>query len=517
MTKAKLHNNNMKVVRTSFLSFIRYPLCSLPSASSNVNYNHKAFSLWVPAGLQQRSCESNLKNREGMVCVPEYGSMIPRSYKTALRKAVRGEGMYLFDEEGKAYIDGCCGALLSSVGHGNKEIADAIYKQLTTLEFAHPSRWYNDATMEASKEVASITPDGLNYVWLVSGGSEAIESALKLARQYFVERDGEGSSKYVMIARWNSYHGSTIGTMGLAGSMARRRTFFPLYQDHPKIASHYCYRCPYGLSYPSCDLRCAHALEHEIRRIGQQYVAAFVAEPIVGSTVGALHPPKEYWPIVRDICSRYDVLLIADEIMTGIGRTGKNFCLNHWNVTPDMICSAKALSGGYSPVGALIAKDEIVESLKKGSGAFQHGHTYNANPVTAAAVTATLRLIKREKLVENAALQGERFCKKLETLYQIPIVGEVRGMGLMRGIEIVANQSTKEAFSASVNAAGVVTGECFKEGLVIYPGRGQIDGIEGDQFLVAPPLTVTESEIDEIFMRLERGLRSASDKLLSGK
>lgn len=451
-----------------------------------------------------------------MVCVPEYGAMIPRSYKTALKKAVRGEGIYLFDEDGKAYIDGCSGALLSSVGHGNKEIADAIYKQLASLEFAHPSRWYNEATMEAAKEVASFAPEGLNYVWLVSGGSEAIESALKLARQYFVERDGESSSKYVMIARWNSYHGSTIGTMGLAGSMARRRTFYPLYQDYPKISSHYCYRCPYGLSYPSCDIRCAHSLEHEIRRIGAQYVAAFVAEPIVGSTVGGLHPPKEYWPIIREICSKYDVLLIADEIMTGIGRTGANFCLNHWNVIPDMICSAKALSGGYSPVGALIAKDEIVEILKQGSGAFQHGHTYNANPATAAAVTATLRLIQRENLVENARIQGDRFSKKLESLYNIPIVGEVRGMGLMRGVEIVADQKTREAFPSSVNAAGVATGECLKQGLVVYPGRGQIDGVEGDQFLVAPPLIVTEDEIDEIVVRLEKGLRAASEKLLSG-
>jgi adenosylmethionine-8-amino-7-oxononanoate aminotransferase len=454
------------------------------------------------------------KYREGMICVPEYGAMIPRSYKTALKKAVRGEGIYIFDEDKKPYIDGCSGALLSSVGHGNKEIADAIYKQLTTLEFAHPSRWYNEATMEASKEVASMSPEELNYVWLVSGGSEAIESALKLARQYFVERDGVSSAKYVMIARWNSYHGSTIGTMGLAGSMARRRTFYPLYQDYPKIASHYCYRCPFGLSYPSCDIRCAYDLEHEIRKIGAQYIAAFVAEPIVGSTVGGLHPPKEYWPIVRDICSKYDVLLIADEIMTGIGRTGKNFCLNHWNVVPDMICSAKALSGGYSPVGALIVKDEIIETLKEGSGAFQHGHTYNANPVTAAAVTATLRLIKREGLVENAYIQGERLGKKLQSLYEIPIVGDVRGMGLMRGIEIVADPATRQAFPSPVNAAGVVTNECLKQGLVVYPGRGQIDGIEGDQFLVAPPLIVTEQDVDEIFTRLEKGLRAARDILL---
>lgn len=437
------------------------------------------------------------------------GHLIPRSFTAKVRKAVRGEGIYIYDEEGKAYMDGCSGALLSSIGHGVKEIADAIYQQLLTMEFAHPSRWSNDVTIEAAAEVASLAQKGLDYVWFVSGGSEAIESAMKMARQYFVERDGNGSGKHEIIARWNSYHGSTVGTMGLAGSMGRRRTFSPLFKENPKICAHYCYRCPLNLKYPSCDVACARSLEMEILRLGPETVAAFFAEPVVGSTVGALHPPKEYWPIVREICTKYDVLLVADEVMCGMGRTGKAFCTQHWNVTPDIICSAKAIAGGYAPVGAMIVKKEIAETIRDKSGAFQHGHTYNGNPVSAAAVTATIRYMKKHKVIENAATMGKLFDKKAPELAEIPIVGQVRGMGLMRGVEIVADQKTKEPFPASRKAAAVVTEECMKKGLVVYPGTGQISGVAGDQFLFGPPLVSTKEEMETMMERLAEGLKAS--------
>ena len=423
--------------------------------------------------------------------------------------------MYLYDEEGKAYFDGSCGALLSNIGHGVKEIADAMYEQLTTMEFAHPSRWNNKASIDAAEAIASLTQEGLDYVWLVSGGSEAIESAMKIARQYFVERDGLGSGKFEMIARWNSYHGSTAATMGLAGSMGRRRIFAPLFKENPKICAHYCYRCPLNLKYPECGVACAHKLEEEILRIGPDTVAAFFAEPVVGSTVGALHPPKEYWPIIREICSKYDVLLVADEIMTGMGRTGKPFCTQHWNVTPDIICSAKALSGGYTPVGAMIVSKKIAETIRDGSGAFQHGHTYNGNPVTAASIVATIGYMKKNNVFENAAKRGEQFDKKIPALMDIPIVGEVRGMGMMRGVEIVADKGAKEPFPASVKAAAFVTEECMKRGLVIYPGTGQIGGVAGDQFLFAPPLVSTEEEMAMMTDRLEEALKASAEALKS--
>ena len=436
--------------------------------------------------------------------------LIPRSYRSNTKMAVRGEGIYLYDEEGQEYIDGCCGALLSSIGHGNKEIADAMYHQLSTMEFAHPSRWSNRPAIEAAEELTSITSEGLDHVWFVSGGSEAIESAMKMARQYFVERDGEGSAKSLFIGRWNSFHGGTLGAMGLAGNMERRRTFSPIFKEGPKIEAHYCYRCPYALEYPSCKMKCATELEDTIQRLGPQYVAAFFAEPIVGSSVGALVPPDEYWQVIRDICDRYDVLLVADEIMTGMGRTGKAFCLQHWDVVPDIMCTAKAMAGGYAPVGAMIVKDSVIESIKKGSGAYHHGHTFNANPVSASAVAATIRYMKKHNLFENAAKQGEHLRKRLEALGDIDIIGDIRGKGLMWGIELVANKKTKEPFEASRKAAGVLTGECTKERLIVYPGTGQINGLAGDQVIVAPPLIVTEEQIDDIAERFGRALKATS-------
>lgn len=440
----------------------------------------------------------------------DFGNYIPRNYKGKLRRAVKAEGIYIYDEQGKSYIDGCCGALISSLGHGNKYIADAIYNQLQTIEFAHPSRWRNDAIEEAAKEVASITPGDLNNIWFVSGGSEAIESAMKLARQYYVERDGVDSSKYITIGRWNSYHGSTLGAMALAGSMARRKTFYPMYKEYPKINSHYCYRCPFGLEYPSCGLRCAHMLENTIRQIGSQYVSAFFAEPVVGSTVGALNPPDEYWPIIRDICTRYDVLLVADEVMTGFGRTGRYFCLDHWDVVPDIIASAKAMSGGYSPAGGIMASDRIMDVLKNGSGHFEHGHTYNGNPVTGAAVAAAIRYMKKNKIFENAAVQGKYLGERLRKMNRFFFVGDIRGLGLMRGIEIVMDKGSRKPFPPEVKAASIVTEELMKEGLVVYPGKGMVDGMEGDQFMLAPPLIVNNKDVDEILDRLERGLEKSS-------
>lgn len=445
--------------------------------------------------------------------VQDFGNLIPRNYKTDYKVAVRGEGIYIYDEDGTPYIDGCSGALISSVGHGNRAVVDAIVRQLETLEFAHPSRWKIPVVLEAAEEIASITPGDVKAVWLVSGGSEAVESAIKFSRQYFVERDGIQTSKSIIIGRWNSYHGSTLGTMAVAGNMPRRRIFLPLFQESPKIQPHYCYRCPYGQSYPTCGLRCAWELESTIKRIGPQYVAAFIAEPVVGATVGALQPPKEYWPIVRDICIRYDVLLIADEVMTGIGRTGKAFCVDHWDVVPDIICSAKALSGGYSPVGGMFVRTPLAEVIQKGSGAFSHGHSYNGNPVTAAAIVATIRFIKENNLFENAAIQGDYLGRKMESLMDNPIVGDVRGLGLMRGVEIVQNKKTREPFNASAQATQKLIQECMARRLVVYPGTGQVDGVSGDQFMIAPPLVIQKDEIDDLFSRLEEALKATAASL----
>ena len=248
------------------------------------------------------------------------------------------------------------------------------------------------------------------------------------------------------------------------GAIPRRRAFVPMFMEHPKIETHYCYRCPFSLAYPLCGCLCARKLEEAIKRIGPQYVAAFLAEPIVGSTVGALPPPDEYWPMVREICDRCDVLLIADEVMTGFGRTGKNFAVDHWGVIPDIIACAKGMAAGYVPTGGVIVKDAVVEVIKKGSGAFPMAHTYCGNPVSGAAVEAVIKYVKAHNLVENARLQGELLGSLLKELGEIPIVGEVRGKGLLWGVELVADKATKLPFPRKLKASGVVTRECMRRG-----------------------------------------------------
>lgn len=438
----------------------------------------------------------------------------PRSFKTNYIEVDHGEGIYIYDTSGKKYLDGCCGALISNLGHCLPEIAGAINEQYGKIEFAHPSRWHSSVVEQAAAAVAATAPGDLDQVWFVSGGSEAIESAVKLARQYYVERDGISTSKHLTIGRWNSYHGSTLGTMAIAGSMARRRIFSPLFRESPKVAASYCYRCPFNSEYPSCGLLCAKELEQTIKIIGPQYITSFIAEPIVGSTVGAIVPPDEYWPMVREICTKYDILLIADEVMTGCGRTGKNFAVDHWNVVPDIIATAKGLAAGYVPTGGIIARNHIVEAIKTGSGAFGHGHTYNGNPISAAAVVAVFKYMNEHKVVENAAKMGEILGAGLKKIgRENPMVGDVRGKGLMWGFELVKNKETREPFD-KVGAANAATKECIDRGLIIYPGSGQVDGLTGDNFLVAPPLIINEEQVNELLEKLSDGLSASAKKVM---
>ncbi|MCC8178693.1 MAG: aspartate aminotransferase family protein [Cloacibacillus sp.] len=439
----------------------------------------------------------------------------PRNFKSEYLKAEKGAGIYIFDADGKEYIDGCSGALVSNLGHCVDEVIEAVNQQYKKLEFGHPSRWSFPIVEEAAAAVAEIAPKGLDTVWFVSGGSEAVESALKLARQYFYDRDGIYTSKSLTIGRWNSFHGNTLGTMAVGGAMSRRRIFSPLFKESPKIEATYCYRCPFGLKRESCNTRCAYRLEEEIRRVGPQYISSFIAEPIVGSTVGALVPPDEYWPIVRDICTKYDVLLIADEVMTGCGRTGKGFAVDNWNVVPDIIATAKGLAAGYVPTGGMIASTSIVDTIRNTSGGFMHGHTYNSNPIAAAAVVAVMRYMKEHKVIENVARNGEYLISGVRKIAaENPIIGDVRGKGFICGVEIVRDKDTKAPFEKGVGAAGVATKECINAGLIIYPSGGMIDGVEGDNFLLAPPLVTTKEEIDLILERLNKGMSAASKKLL---
>ena len=437
-----------------------------------------------------------------------------RNFHQEYPVADRGEGIYIYDKDGRKYIDGCSGAVVSNIGHGVKEVADAIYQQARKLTFAHLSRFINEPALELAALLKEFAPADLDYTWFVSGGSEAVESAVKLARQYFLERDGN-STKYKIIGRWNSFHGNTLGAVAIGGNMPRRRPYIPMLKEFPHISPHYCYRCPFGLEYPECDLKCAYELESVIKREGEQHIAAFIAEPVVGATVGALPPPPEYWQVVREICDRHDILLIADEVMTGFGRTGKNFAVGHWGVVPDIIVAGKGMAAGYSPLAGIIVRKKIAETVKNGSGHFVHGHTYGGNPLSCAAGVAVLKYMLEHRLVENAAKVGMYLGNLLrQELEDVPVVGEVRGLGMMWGVEIVENKSTKKPFDKTVAASSRATKILMQKGLIVYPGNGAADGVNGDHFIVAPPLVLRRQEADIIVSILKDGLLSLSKELL---
>ncbi len=407
-----------------------------------------------------------------------------------------GEGIYLYDREGKRYIDGCSGALVSNIGHGVSEVADAVAEQVRRVAFAHLMQFANRPLSELANLIAEMAPAG-GRTYFVSGGSEATETALKMARQYHLERGKV--RKHKVIARWRSYHGNTLGALSMSGHTARRRKYDELLLDFPHIEPPYCYRCPYELQHPSCGIRCAKELELAILREGPENVSAFIAEPISGSSIACLVPPPEYLPMIREICDRYDVLFIADEVMTGFGRTGANFGVDHWRVVPDLMAFGKGISGGYSPLGGVLALEKVHEVFEKGSGAFVHGHTYGGNPVSAAAGLATLTYIKKHGLVQRAAQTGEYLHKRLlELADEVDIVGDVRGLGLMQGLEFVKDRQTAAPFDPGLGLTNRVLARAKQRGLLLYPGTGCVDGVAGDSVIVAPPLITTPDQIDEI-------------------
>jgi adenosylmethionine-8-amino-7-oxononanoate aminotransferase len=417
-----------------------------------------------------------------------------RSAARPAPRVTRAEGVWIETEDGRRILDGSSGALVASIGHGVTEVIEAQRAQAESVSYVHGTHFTVDAQELLAERLSALAPGDLDRVYPVSGGSEANESAMKLARQYFLETGRPARHK--VIARWTSYHGNTLGALSLSGHVARRRQYTPMLLDEPHIPPCYCYRCPFDLEYPSCGVKCAHALEDEIKRQGPEYVAAFIAEPIVGAAGGALTPPPDYFPIIRAICDRYEVLFIADEVMTGIGRTGKSFAVNHWNVVPDVITTGKGVSGGYAPLAAMIVRRPIYEAIANGSGAFVNGFTYGGHPPSMAAGAAVLKYVADHDLVANAARRGAYLAAKLEPLRSRHIVGDIRGMGLMWGIEFVRDRATKAPFPRSQQIAECVGAIAFERGLIIYPGFGNADGVDGDQILIGPPLVITEAEID---------------------
>ena len=413
-----------------------------------------------------------------------------------------GEGIYLYDENGKRYIDGSGGALVVNIGHGRKDILQKMMDQMVQIGYVHGTQFTTKSIEEYGEALGEILPKGLGKIYFLSGGSESIEAAIKLARQYYLEC-GQ-SQRWRIIARWHSYHGNTLGALSLTGRIGMRRPYLPLLIDFPHFPPPYCYRCPFGLSHPECELECAKALENLIQMEGPETISAVIVEPIIGATVGAVVPPDGYLSFIKKICERYGILFIDDEVMTGMGRTGRWFAAEHWNVSPDVMVLGKGMSGGYFPLSAMVARGEFVDRLKERTGGFIHGHTFSHHPVACAVGLVVLEYMRKNRLVEQCSKRGEYLLKRLEELKLFPFVGDVRGRGLMTAIEFVKDRKTKEPFPRSAKFTEKVIDSAFENGLVLYPGTGFVDGVNGDMVMVGPPLIIQEDQIDEIMEILKK-------------
>jgi adenosylmethionine-8-amino-7-oxononanoate aminotransferase len=412
--------------------------------------------------------------------------------------AIRGEGSYLIDENGRRYIDACGGAAVSCLGHGHPAVAAAISEQAARLEYVHTGFFTSDAAEELAAMVADMSPGTLDRVWYTSSGSEAIEAALKLARQYHLER-GDTGRRHV-IARRLSYHGNTLGALAAGGSAWRRAPYEPLLIDVALVDPCFEYRfAEPGESPNAYGARAADALEREIIRLGSQTVIAFIAETVVGATSGAVPPVPGYLRGVREICDRYGVLLILDEVMCGSGRTGTFLACEQDDVVPDIVTLGKGLGAGYQPIGAVLCTSQVYDAIAQGSGAIKHGQTYNAHPVGCAAALAVQKIVRDEQVLDYVSQAGARLMSLLaERFGDHPNVGDIRGRGLLQAIELVADRESKVPFDPALALHQHAKADAFERGLLIYPGGGTIDGRQGDHILLAPPYNVTDQELDLI-------------------
>lgn len=409
--------------------------------------------------------------------------------------ASHGEGVYIFDEQGKRYLDGCSGAISANLGHGNKRIAQVAYDQASKIAFAYRTQFESRPANELADMLVRLAPPALNRVFFVNSGSEAVETCIKLARQYWWSVGKAGKS--MVISRRPSYHGATLGALSCTAYAPLNIPFRPMQLNFPKVSAPFCYHCPLGKEYPSCEMACAKELERAIRVYGADNIAAFITEPIGGASTGAPVPPDEWFPMIAKICKEHDILLIVDDVLTGCGRTGTFYGFEHWNVTPDMVAVSKGMSGGYTPIGACIARGEIVEPVQS-SGGFMHGHTFAGNPLSAAISREVIRIILEDNLVENSRQMGTLLHEGLHMLKEkYPIIGDIRGRGLLSGIEFVRDRAKREPFPPTWNVAREATYIAREKGLIIYPRRS-LYGLSGDHVLIAPPLIIKAHEVEEI-------------------
>jgi len=427
--------------------------------------------------------------------------------------AVSAQGCWITDSAGKKYLDASGGAAVSCLGHGHPDVLAAMHAQIDRIAYAHTSFFSTEVAEQLADTLIASAPEGFSHAYLVSGGSEAMEASLKLARQYFVEKGEPQRARF--IARRNSYHGNTLGALAVGGNQWRRRQFAPLLIDVEHVSPTYAYRDQHeGESLQQYGERLAQELQATIERIGGENVIAFVAETVGGATSGALTAPPGYFKRVREICDSHGMLLILDEVMCGMGRTGSLHACEQEGIAPDLMAIAKGLGGGYQPIGAVLIGAGVVDAIGAGSGFFQHGHTYIGHPVACAAGLAVQQVLARDRLVEHCAQQGARLGVRLsEAFRDHPHVGDLRGRGLFQALELVADRASKQPFDPAVKLHAKVKKAAMEAGLLCYPMGGTIDGARGDHVLLAPPFIVSDDELGQLIERLalavERAVQSS--------
>jgi len=428
-----------------------------------------------------------------------------RTLGKSFPEATKAEGSWIEDSRGRRYLDASGGPILVNIGHGRKEIARAVQEQILKCDYVHGAMFTTSVVEDLARALAGHSPQGLDRFYFLSTGAEAVETAIKLARQ--IQLDSGRPQRFKLISRWKSYHGLTLGALSAAGRTSFRMPFAPLLTDVVHIPPPYCLRCSYGLTFPKCKLRCALSLEDAIQNLGADTVSAFLAETVSGATLASCPPPPGYLAVIREICDKYGVLLILDEVMCGLGRTGRWFACQHYDVTPDIMTLGKGLSGGAAALSAVGVQAKYLDVIRNGTGNFIHGGTYSHHAVAAAAGLAALGILERENLVERVEhygrILGEKLKKRLENL---PNVADIRGTGFMWGIEFAKDKKTLAPFPRSEKVAERLWDALFQRGIITYKSTG-LAGIDGDALMIAPPFIIEEQEIDLVIDSLEQTIK----------
>lgn len=434
-------------------------------------------------------------------------ALFSRNLRKQYPLAVRGEGCWIIAAGGRRYLDASGQAAVVSIGHGVPEIGRAMAEQSGRIAFAHTTQFHSESAEKLAARVLALAPRNFQNggrVYFTSGGSEATETAIKLARQYFLE--SKQALRYRVVSRNQSYHGSTLGAMSVSGNLGRRAPYAPMIPEWGHVAPCFCYHCPFGKTYPECNLACADDLDSFLQKNDAASVAAFLFEPVVGATLGAVPAADGYTARLAEICRKHGILMIADEVMSGMGRTGKPFACAHWGLEPDIILSGKGIASGYAPLGAVLVAPHIVEAFERGSAAFTHGFTYQAHPVATAAGNAVFDYLEAHKLLGRVSPAGDMLRQSLAKLAGHPHVGQLRGLGLLQGIEFVKDKVAREPFPKDAGIAEKIRQAVLEKNVLVYPGQGTVDGARGDHVLLAPPFVITAEECDLIAGALQYAL-----------